>query len=77
MLFGTMNPNLGTMAARIAGLLVLAAILGAGVQAAVAEEEQTMNIGISNFAGIGNDPTIYQSNEGDWPIQDHHHYTHW
>jgi len=47
------------------------------VQAAVAEEEQTMNIGISNFAGIGNDPTIYQSNEGDWPIQDHHHYTHW
>ena len=62
--------------ARIAALLVLAALLGAGVQAVVAKEN-TMTIAIGNFAGIGTDPTLYLTEEGGWPIQDHHHYTHW
>jgi len=77
MLFGTMNPNLGKMAARIAGLLVLAAILGAGVQAAVAEENE-MTIAIGDWAGIGTDPTLYYKtwpDIGGW--QEYHHYTHW
>jgi peptide/nickel transport system substrate-binding protein len=77
MLFGTMNPNLGKMAARIAGLLVLAAILGAGVQAAVAEENE-MTIAIGDGAGIGTDPTLYKK---IWPdmggVQYHHLYTRW
>jgi len=73
----TVNSNLGKTAAPVSALLVVATLLCAGMQAAVAEKENTMNIAIGNFAGIGNDPTIYLSNEGGWPIQDHHHYTHW
>lgn len=77
MLFGTMNPNLRKMAARIAGLLVLAAILGAGVQAAVAEENE-MTIAIGDWAGIGTDPTL---SNNDFPdiggVQYHHRFTHW
>jgi peptide/nickel transport system substrate-binding protein len=77
MVLGTMNPNIGKTAARIAGLLVLAALLCAGVQAAVAEEEQTLTIAIGNMAGIGTDPSLYQKT---WPdiggFQIHHHYTH-
>lgn len=78
MLLGPMNPNLGNMAARISALLMLAALLGAGLQAAVAEEENTMNIAIGGWAGVGTDPTRYQKT---WPdiggIQFHHRYTHW
>ena len=63
--------------ARIAALLVLAALLGAGVQAAMAEES-TMTIGIGDWAGIGTDPSF---SKNTWPdiggIQYHHHYTHW
>jgi len=78
MLLGTMKPNPGKTAAPLAALLMVAALLCAGVQAVVAEEENTMTIAIGDWAGVGTDPTLYQKT---WPdiggIQYHHHYTHW
>jgi len=62
---------------RIAALLVLAALLGTGVQAAVAKEN-TMTIAIGDWAGIGTDPTLWEKEFPDiGGIQDHHHFTHW
>jgi ABC-type transport system substrate-binding protein len=61
--------------ARIAALLVLAALLGAGVQAAMAEN--TMTIAIGDWAGIGTDPTLSYKLTDLGGIQYHHHYTHW
>jgi len=73
----TANQNHGKTAALIAALLVVAALLGAGVQMAVAEEEQTLTIAIGNMAGIGIDPTL---DKQTWPdiggFQFHHQYTH-
>ena len=62
--------------ARIAALLVLTALLGAGVQAAMAEES-TMTIAIGDWAGIGTDPTLSYKLTDLGGIQYHHHYTHW
>jgi len=56
--------------------MVLAA-LGAGVQAAMAEEN-TMTIAIGDWAGIGTDPTLNKKAFLDiGGIQSHHKYTHW
>jgi peptide/nickel transport system substrate-binding protein len=72
-----MIPNIRMMTARLAALLVLAALLGAGVQAAVAAEN-TMTIGIGDWAGIGTDPTLDKKIAPDiGGIQDHHRFTHW
>jgi carbohydrate-selective porin OprB len=63
--------------ARIAALMVLAALLGAGVQA-MAEEEGSMTIAIGDWAGIGTDPTLSKKFGPDLGgIQEHHQYTHW
>ena len=63
--------------ARIAALLVLAALLGAGVQVAMAEES-TMTIAIGDRAGIGTDPTLGSKAFPDiGGIKFHHYYTHW
>ena len=62
--------------ARIAALLVLAALLGAGVQVAMAEES-TMTIGIGDWAGIGTDPTLSSKISDVGGIQEHHQFTHW
>ena len=63
--------------ARIAALLVLAALVCAGVQAAAAAE-QTLTMSIGDYANIGTDPTL---DEKIWTgiggVQDHHYYTHW
>ena len=66
-----MIPNIRITAARLAALLVLAALVCAGMQVVVAQEEQTMTIGIGDYAGRGTDPTIYQT------YNYHHQYTHW
>jgi len=66
-----MIPNIRITAARLAALLVLAALVCAGMQVVVAQEEQTMTIGIGDYAGSGADPTIYQT------YNYHHQYTHW
>jgi len=75
MLFGTMNPNLGKMAARIAGLLVLAALLGVDVQAA---EENTLIMSIGTMGDLGTDPTLNSKlfpESGGW--ENYHYYTHY
>jgi peptide/nickel transport system substrate-binding protein len=60
----------------IAGLLVLFALLCAGMQMAMAAE-QTLTIGIGGRASFGTDPTL---DSAIWPdiggLQEHHHYTH-
>ena len=64
-------------ATRIAALLVLAALLGAGVQTAMAAEN-TMTIAIGDSAGIGTDPTLFPftfPNIGG--LQYYHQYTHY
>ncbi|MDD1762720.1 MAG: ABC transporter substrate-binding protein [Methanothrix sp.] len=63
-----MIPNIRMMAARLAALLVLAALFCAGVQAAMAAEE-TLNIGIGilqtfSCSEYGKDPTL---SEKDFP----------
>ena len=72
-----MKPNIRITAARLAALLVLAALLGAGVQAAVAAE-QTLTMSIGNNAGIGTDPNLDNT---IWPdiggMQQYHYYTHY
>jgi len=60
-----MKLNIRIMAARLAVLLVLAALLGAGMQAAVAEKN-TLNVGIDTLKKYygeeyGNDPTLSNS----------------
>lgn len=78
MLLGTMKPNLGKTAARIAGLLVLAALLCAGLQAAVAEEEQTLTMSMGRIGDIGTDPTVDSIiSPGIGGAQDYHYYTHY
>ena len=62
--------------ARITALLVLAALVCAGVQAAAAAEN-TMTIGIGDWAGIGTDPTLSYKLTDIGGIQYHHQYTHW
>ena len=72
-----MKMSIRITAARLVALLVLAALLGAGVQAAMAEES-TMTIAIGDWAGIGTDPTLWQKEFPDiGGVQDHHHFTHW
>jgi ABC-type transport system substrate-binding protein len=65
-------------AARLAALLVLAALLCAGLQVAIATEN-TMTIAIGDWAGIGTDPTLHKKllgpDVGGW--QEHHQFTHW
>lgn len=77
-----MIPNIRITAARLVALLVLAALLGAGVQAAVAAEN-TMTIAVGTTSGIdaiknfGSDPTLDEvqfPDDGGW--QDYHIYTH-
>lgn len=78
MLFGTMNSNFGKMAARIAGLLVLAALLCAGVQAAVAEEEQTLIMSLGSMTyEHATDPTIYSEIVPGTGWSYPHYYTHY
>ena len=47
-----MKVNIQITAARLTALLVLAALLGAGVQAAVAAEENTLNISIGTVKSL-------------------------
>ncbi len=71
-----MKPNIRLTAARLVALLVLAALLGAGVQAAMAAE-QTLTMSIGDYANIGTDPTLDRSiwpDVGGW--QAHHFFTH-
>jgi len=82
MLLGIMKLNLGKTASPLAALLMLAALLGACVQAAVAEENQ-LNIGIktlNQYYGeeYGKDPTLSNSQfpeEGGACVAQHR-YTH-
>ena len=72
-----MKPNIRITAARLAALLVLAALLGVGVKAAVAEEN-TLITNIGGWADIGTDPTISTTispEKGGW--QWYHIYTHY
>ncbi|OPY49216.1 MAG: putative ABC transporter periplasmic-binding protein [Methanosaeta sp. PtaU1.Bin112] len=70
-----MIPNIRTtaarFAARFAALLVLAALLCAGVQAVVAAEN-TMTIGIGDYLGNETDFTIYGNN-----YRHYQQFTHW
>ncbi len=52
-----MIPNIRITAARLASLLVLAALLGAGVQAAVAQES-TLTMSVGKMGELGTDPTV-------------------
>jgi len=72
-----MKPNIRITTARLAALLVLAALLGAGVQAAAAAE-QTLTMSIGDYANIGTDPTLDRTIWTDvGGFQEHHYYTHW
>lgn len=72
-----MIPNIRITAARLAALLMLAALFCAGVQAAMAAE-QTLTIGIGDWAGTGTDPTLDNKIWTDiGGVQEHHYYTHW
>ena len=78
-----MKPNIRITAARLAALLVLAALLCEGVQAAMAAEEQTLTIAVGTAAGtpigdsFGTDPTLYKDiMPGFAGKQDYHIYTH-
>jgi len=51
-----MMPNIRMTAARLAALLVLAALLCAGMQGALVENKIIVSIG--DYANIGLDPTI-------------------
>jgi peptide/nickel transport system substrate-binding protein len=63
--------------ARIAALLVLAALLGAGVEAAMAAE-QMLTIGMGKVGDIGTDPTVDSIiSPGIGGAQDYHYYTHY
>jgi len=74
----TMKPNLGKTASPLASLLVLAALLAACVQAAVAEEEQTLIISMGKKLGDVTDPTISQNLKPDLGgNQAYHMYTHY
>lgn len=70
-------PNIRTTAARLAALLVLAALFCAGVQAAVAAE-QTLTMSMGKLGDIGTDPTVDSTIS---PViggaQDYHYYTHY
>lgn len=68
-----MIPNIRIKAARLAALLMLAAMLSAGVQAAMAAE-QTLTIGIGDWAGTGTDPTLDNKIWTDiGGVQEHHY----
>jgi hypothetical protein len=71
-----MIPNIRITAARLAALLVLAALVCAGMQAAIAAE-QTMTMSIGTDMKIGTDPSL-DSNE--WSdvggVQTYHDFTH-
>lgn len=77
MLLGIMKLNLGKTAARIAALLMLAALLCAGVQAAVAEENTlTMSVG-GQMSETATDPTISRNLIPDvGGYQFYHYFTH-
>ncbi|OPY51661.1 MAG: putative ABC transporter periplasmic-binding protein [Methanosaeta sp. PtaU1.Bin060] len=70
-----MIPNIRITTARLAALLVLAALLCAGVQAAVAEDALT--IARSSAVNFGTDPTISNTiSPENCGYQLHHQYTH-
>ncbi len=65
-----MIPNIRHGTAGLAALLMLAALFCAGMQAAMAEENE-MTIGIGDYLGNGTDPTIYGN------YSHCQQYTHW
>lgn len=72
-----MKPNIRIKAVRLTALFVLAVLLGAGMQTAMAAENE-ITIGIGDQAGVGTDPTLYRKDFPDTGgIQVHHFYTHW
>ena len=71
-----MIPNIRMMTARLAALLVLAALLCAGVQAAVAAE-QTLTMSIGKMGDLGTDPTVSDTlMPGIGGSQPYHYWTH-
>jgi len=74
----TMKSIIKRQAARLAALLVLAALLCAGLQAAVAAEEQTLTMSIGQMKyENATDPTISRNlKPGVGDVQDYHYFTH-
>jgi peptide/nickel transport system substrate-binding protein len=69
---------INTQMAYLAALLLLAAILSAGVQAAVAAEEQTLTMSVGKIGENATDPTFDRKVCPDTcGTQEYHTYTHW